>query len=84
VLSDGSELFVDLGGSVDVALECRRLSEERTRLETQLDALSAKLANEDFVSRAPPDVVAREREKQLAWRAQRDALASKLATLGCA
>jgi valyl-tRNA synthetase len=83
VLSDGSELFVDLGGSVDVALECRRLSDELTRLEKQLSALSGKLANENFVSRAPADVVAREREKELAWRAQRDALASKLATLGC-
>jgi valyl-tRNA synthetase len=83
VLSDGSELFVDLGGSIDVALECRRLSDELTRLEKQLGSLSAKLANESFVSRAPPDVVAREREKEHAWRAQRDALASKIATLGC-
>jgi valyl-tRNA synthetase len=83
VLSDGSELFVDLGGSIDVALECRRLSDELTRLEKQLGGLSAKLSNENFVARAPADVVAREREKELAWRAQRDALAGKIATLGC-
>ena len=83
VLSDGSELFVDLGGSIDVALECRRLSDELARLEKQLAGLAAKLTNENFVSRAPPDVVAREREKAQAWTAQRDVLASKLATLGC-
>ena len=83
VLSDGSELFIDLGGSIDVALECRRLSDELTRLEKQLGGLSAKLSNENFVARAPADVVAREREKEHAWRAQRDALAGKIATLGC-
>ncbi len=84
VLSDGSELFVDLGGTIDVVQECRRLSDELTRLEKQLAGLSAKLANDQFVSRAPADVVARERDKEQAWRAQRDVLASKLSTLGCA
>jgi valyl-tRNA synthetase len=83
VLSDGSELFIDLGGSIDVALECRRLSDELTRLEKQLGGLSAKLSNENFVARAPADVVAREREKEQSWRAQRDVLAGKIATLGC-
>jgi len=83
VLSDGSELVVDLGGSIDVALECRRLSDELARLEKQLAGLTAKLGNAQFVSRAPPEVVAREREKEQAWRTQRDALAGKIATLGC-
>jgi valyl-tRNA synthetase len=84
VLADGSEVVVALAGAIDVTQECRRLADELQRLDKQLDGLHAKLANESFVARAPADVVARERDKQQAWRIQRDVLAAKLAALGCA
>jgi valyl-tRNA synthetase len=84
VLADGSEVVVALADAIDVAQECRRLTDELRRLDTQLDGLRAKLANESFVARAPAEVVARERDKQQAWRTQRDVLAAKLAALGCA
>jgi valyl-tRNA synthetase len=83
VFGTGSEVFVALEGSIDVQQECRRLSEELGRLDQQLTGLAARLTNESFVSRAPQDVVAREREKEKAWREQRDVLASKLRALGC-
>ena len=83
VFGDGSEVVVALEGLVDVGNECRRLSEEKARLEKQLQGLSARLTNESFVSRAPQEVVAKEREKEKAWRDQRDVLAGKLKSLGC-
>jgi valyl-tRNA synthetase len=83
VFGDGSEVVVALEGLVDVRTECRRLSEEKDRLEKQLAGLAARLTNESFVSRAPQDVVAKEREKEKAWRDQRDVLAGKLKSLGC-
>src|SRR6266568_482000 len=83
VFGDGSEVVVALEGVVDVKHECRRLSEEFDRLEKQLGSLAARLTNESFVSRAPQDVVAKEREKEKAWRDQRDVLANKLKSLGC-
>ena len=83
VFGDGSEVVVALEGIVDVSTECRRLSEEYRRLDTQLQTLSARLTNASFVSRAPQDVVAKEREKEKAWRDQRDVLAGKLKSLGC-
>jgi valyl-tRNA synthetase len=83
VFGDGSEVVVALTGTIDVKQECRRLSEELTRLDQQLAALAARLTNENFVSRAPADVVARERDKEKAWREQRDVLAGKLRALGC-
>ena len=83
MLADGSEVVVALAGAIDLTQECRRLSDELQRLDKQLDALGAKLANESFVARAPADVVARERDKQQAWRTQRDVLATKLRALGC-
>jgi len=83
VFGDGSEVVVALEGAVDVRNECRRLSEEKDRLEKQLEGLAARLTNQSFVSRAPQDVVAKEREKERAWRDQRDVLAGKLKSLGC-
>ena len=83
VLADGSEVFVALADAIDVRQECRRLSGELTRLEQQLAALDAKLTNKNFVARAPAAVVAKEREKERAWRDQRQALADKLRSLGC-
>jgi valyl-tRNA synthetase len=83
VLADGTEIVVALAGAIDVQQECRRLTADLARLDQQLTGLSKKLANADFVTRAPADIVAREREKEQAWRAQRDVLSSKLAALGC-
>jgi valyl-tRNA synthetase len=83
VFGDGSEVIVALEGAVDIRNECRRLSEEKDRLEKQLEGLAARLTNQSFVSRAPQDVVAKEREKEKAWRDQRDVLAGKLKSLGC-
>ncbi len=83
VFGDGSEVVVALEGAIDVQQECRRLSDELGRLDQQLQGLAARLTNESFVSRAPRDVVAKEREKEKAWRDQRDVLAGKLKSLGC-
>jgi valyl-tRNA synthetase len=84
VFGDGSEVVVALAGAVDVQQECRRLTGELQRLEQQLAGLAVKLTNENFVSRAPATVVAREREKERVWREQRSVLAGKLTALGCA
>ena len=84
VLPGGADLFVPLGGVIDLARECTKLRDEQTRLETQLAAVRGKLANEAFRSRAPADVVARETEKEQQWSAKREAIAAKLAALGCA
>ncbi len=83
VLTDGSDVVVQLAGAIDVRQECQRLGEELTRLDRQLQSLAAKLANDNFVSRAPAEVVAKERDKERTWREQRDVLAGKLNALGC-
>src|SRR6266576_419370 len=83
VFGDGSELYVTLEGAIDLQQECRRLSGELTRLEQQLAGLAAKLTNQQFVARAPAEVVAKEREKERAWDDQRQVLADKLKSLGC-
>jgi valyl-tRNA synthetase len=84
VLPEGADLFVRLGGIIDVAKECAKLRTELSRLEAQLGAVRAKLGNDTFRARAPAEVVARETEKEQQWSAKRDAIAAKLTALGCA
>ncbi len=83
VLPDGSSVFVPLGDAIDVQQECERLSAELERMDKQLAGVAAKLANEQFITRAPAEVVEREREKERSWREQRETLADKLRALGC-
>ncbi|HET9039724.1 MAG TPA: valine--tRNA ligase [Gemmatimonadales bacterium] len=83
VLPDGTAVFVPLGDAIDVARECDRLGTEAERLGTLLVSQEKKLGNQQFVARAPADVVAREREKLLAWTEQREVLLRKRERLGC-
>jgi len=83
VLSDGTAVFVPLGDAIDVERECGRLTAEVDRLGLLVEAQERKLANQQFVSRAPADVVTREREKAATWREQREVLGRKLELLGC-
>ena len=57
------------------------MRDEIGRIDGLLDGVQKRLANESFVSRAPADVVAREREKAGNFRDQRDRLAKKLDAL---
>ena len=50
---------------VDVAAEKARLSKEIARLEGELVKVNAKLANEAFVSKVPPAVLAQEQKRQV-------------------
>jgi valyl-tRNA synthetase len=81
VVAGGSELFVPLAGLVDVQKECARLTAELGALEKQLAALRGRLANEGFVTRAKPEVVEAERQKEQEWSARREQLARKVAQL---
>jgi valyl-tRNA synthetase len=81
VLTDGSELIVPLGGLVDLSKECAKLRTELGQLDTQLDALSKRLHNEGFVSRAPAAVVESERKKHDEWTTRRAQLAEKVKAL---
>jgi valyl-tRNA synthetase len=83
VLSDGTPVFVPLGDAIDIERECGRLGAEVDRLDQLVASQEKKLGNEQFVSRAPADVVAREREKLATWRDQREVLTRKRETLGC-
>lgn len=56
-------IMVPLAGLIDVEEELARLDKELQKLRTELERVETKLGNEKFVSNAPEDVVAKEREK---------------------
>lgn len=57
------ELFVPLEGLIDLEVERSRLQKRYSELEKHLTGTKKKLANENFVSRAPQAVVEKERLK---------------------
>jgi valyl-tRNA synthetase len=63
VVGSGFEAFVHLRELIDVSRETARLSKELAGIEAQRGRTQAKLANDSFLAKAPPEVVAREREK---------------------
>jgi valyl-tRNA synthetase len=83
VLSDRTAVFVPLGDAIDIGRECGRLGTEVDRLLRLVESQEKKLGNEQFVSRAPVDVVDRERHKLTTWKEQRDVLVKKRELLGC-
>ena len=60
----GVEIYVPLAGLIDIGVERMRLEKEIARIERQLSDLSQKLRNQDFLRKAPPEVVDREKKKE--------------------
>jgi valyl-tRNA synthetase len=52
-----------MAGVIDIAKELARLDKELERLTVERGRLVGKLSNDNFVARAPADVVEKERSK---------------------
>jgi len=78
VLFSGLEVFLPLEGVVDLDRERDRLRGEIEKLTALLSSTDGKLSNEQFVQRAPTQVVEREREKAASQRDQIEKLRAKL------
>ncbi len=59
----GNEIIVPLSGAVDFTAELARLDKELAKMDKEHAMLSGKLANENYVSRAPEDVVERDKAR---------------------
>ncbi len=69
---DNVEVYVPLEGLLNTALEIERLNKEDVKLEKSIVFLSKKLLNEDFLKRAPKDVVQKEKGKYDEYLRKRD------------
>jgi len=59
-----AEIFIPLEGLIDLEAERKRLEKELEHHTQQLERISRKLGNADFLKNAPPEVVAKERAKR--------------------
>ena len=62
VISEGLEVFVPLEGLVDFAAEIQRLDKEIGKLAADIERRGKRLEDQNFVSRADPEVVDDEKE----------------------
>ncbi|MCE7946115.1 MAG: valine--tRNA ligase [Chloroflexi bacterium CFX4] len=81
VVSGEVTLYLPLAGMVDLNAERERLSKELASLAAQIEKTEKMLANEQFVSRAKPEVVAKERAKLAELHQAHSALQERLAGL---
>jgi len=67
---------------IDPAAERTRLEKELAALDKQIAAVTGKLSNENFTTRAPAEVVQRERDRLAELKAKRETVAQAVAELG--
>jgi valyl-tRNA synthetase len=77
----GIEASVSLGDVVDLAKESERLRKRIEETESEIHRFERKLANEQFVAKAPREVIDKERRKLEEARANRDKLVGQLEAL---
>jgi len=75
------EIFLPLADLIDVNVERNRLEKERQRLERLLENLNRRLQSPDFISKAKPEIVAGERQKQIEMETNLQKIAASLAQL---
>ena len=82
VVVDEATFALPVGAVVDLAAERLRLEREVGKLGTDIEKGRQKLANADFVARAPVEVIDQQRERLAEAEATRERLAQALARIG--
>lgn len=77
----GGGARVMLKVEIDVAAERERLGKEITKLEIEITKANLKLGNASFVDRAPPQVVAQEKERLAGFVSKVAAMRAQLGKL---
>jgi valyl-tRNA synthetase len=62
----GATIYIPLEGILDLTKEIHRLEKEIEKLNGELNGISKKLNNEDFLSKAPADIIEKVKEKHTA------------------
>ncbi|MDA0301369.1 MAG: valine--tRNA ligase [Chloroflexi bacterium] len=76
------QVALPMAGLFDLDVERARLAKQLIEAEGEVERQAAKLSNEQFRSRAPADVIAKEEERLATARGRLDGLRASLAELG--
>ena len=78
----GVEVYLSLKGLVDIEKELARLEKEKANLEKEIARLHGKLQNQNFLGKAPAEVVAKEKEKLADYQNKWEAILERISSLG--
>ncbi len=76
------KIYLPLEGLIDVDAERSRLGKELDKTQDELKKVNAKLSNENFVTRAPDEVITEMKDRQKHWQQRVDELTRMMANLG--
>lgn len=74
----GIEIYLPLKGLIDIEKETGRLNKELAVLDKEIARIVSKLSNEGFIAKAPPEVIEKERAKELEYREKQSAINERL------
>jgi len=77
----GAELYLPLAGLIDIAQEITRLEKELQTLNSEVERVEKKLANEGFVAKAPAKVIEEEKAKMADYAAKREIVLARIQEL---
>jgi valyl-tRNA synthetase len=80
-LTPVGQVFLPLEGSVDLGAEKQRLEREIAKLEQEVETVRTKLANENFVNRAPVAVVEEHRSRERDFLSRLEQLRARLSSM---
>jgi len=78
---EGVEIFIPLKGIINISEETSRLEKRLIKIKNELNTVFKKINNEDFLSKAPEDIIRKEREKANELRDIKERLENNLKTL---
>ncbi|MCJ2081403.1 valine--tRNA ligase [Methylobacterium sp. J-090] len=81
LLVRGSVAALPLEGIVDLGAEVARLTKEAAKAAAEIEKIDAKLANADFMARAPDEIVDEQHERRSAQAARLEKITEALARL---
>ncbi len=82
IVLDEATVLLPLAAVIDVGQELARLKREVTKAESEIAQIDKKLANRQFLAKAPPAVVEEQKERRAETAQLRDKLAAALGRLG--
>jgi len=75
-------IFLPLDGLIDVEAERARVSKEIAKVESELEKVTAKLADENFTSKVPQKVLDEHQQRKTDWQEKLAKLKEMMAALG--
>jgi valyl-tRNA synthetase len=82
IVLKGAEVILPMAGMIDVDTERARLEKQIADSDADIARLETRLSDEKFLSKAPPPVVDKERERLATQQDKASRLRERLAELG--